>query len=138
MTPMHHGAAAPLKMFYPPGTPVKPGFLDKTEDIILMFNKLGWEVYKTTIKTLTMSQAKLLYKAHKNETWFKSLCEYMSSGPSRAIIFKRRGQHDKATYEAVGKLKDEIRKKWGINDCRNVLHSSDSMSAMEHEASIYF
>lgn len=119
-------------------TIVKPGFLDRTEDILLDFKEEGWEMVKTTVKTLTMREAKELYKIHKDEQWYDSLCEYMSSGPSRAIMFERPGQQDKGTYESVAKLKDGIRKKWGIDDCRNVMHSSDSMSAMEHELRFYF
>lgn len=119
-------------------TIVKPGFLDHTEDILLVFNEEGWMMTNTTIKTLTMREAKELYKVHKDEPWYDSLCKYMSSGPSRAIMFKRPGQQDKGTYESVAKLKDKIRKKWGIDDCRNVMHSSDSMSAMEHESQFYF
>lgn len=117
---------------------VKPGFLDKTEDILLIFNANGWRMAKTTIKTLTLREAKELYKVHKDEQWYDSLCEYMSSGPSRAIIFVRPGQQDKGTYESVAALKDEIRKKWGIDDCKNVMHSSDCMSAMQHELRFYF
>lgn len=119
-------------------TIVKPGFLDRTEDILLDFKEEGWEIVKTTVKTLTMREAKELYKIHKDEQWYDSLCEYMSSGPSRVIMFERPGQQDKGTYESVAKLKDSIRKKWGIDDCRNVMHSSDSMSAMEHELRFYF
>lgn len=119
-------------------TIVKPGFLDRTEDILLDFKREGWEMVKTTVKTLTMREAKELYKIHKDEQWYDSLCEYMSSGPSRAIMFERPGQQDKGTYESVAKLKDSIRKKWGIDDCRNVMHSSDSMPAMEHELRFYF
>lgn len=119
-------------------TIVKPGFLDKTEDILLIFNANGWGMTKTTIKTLTLREAKELYKVHKDEQWYDSLCEYMSSGPSRAIIFARPGQQDSGTYESVAELKDEIRKRWGIDDCKNVMHSSDSMSAMQHELRFYF
>lgn len=119
-------------------TIVKPGFLDYTDDILLIFKEEGWEMVKTTIKTLTLREAKELYKVHKNEPWYDSLCDYMSSGPSRAIMFERPGQQDKGTYESVAELKDGIRKKWGIDDCRNVMHSSDSMSAMQHELRFYF
>ena len=119
-------------------TIIKPGFLQYTQDILDIFAKDGWKMSKTTIKTLTLSEAKQLYKVHRNEDWYDSLCDYMSSGPSRAIIFERPGQQDKGTYDAVAKIKDDIRDKWAIDDCRNVMHSSDSMTTMEHESGIYF
>lgn len=119
-------------------TIIKPGFLDKTSDIIEIFDKAGWWPSQITIKTLTLQEAKELYKVHKNEEWYDSLCEYMSSGPSRAIMFSRDGQMNKSAFKDVADIKEDIRKKWGIDDCRNVMHSSDSYSAMEHEKSIYF
>lgn len=119
-------------------TIIKPGFLQHTQYIMDMFRAEGWTESQTTIKQLTLKEAKELYKVHKDEKWYDSLCEYMSSGPSRAIIYVRPGQQDSGTYESVAALKDKIRKKWGIDDCKNVMHSSDGMSAMEHESSIYF
>lgn len=119
-------------------TIVKPGFLQYTQQILDIFAEAGWEVDQTTIKTLTLDQAKDLYDVHKKEDWYGSLCEYMSSGPSRAIMFKKPGRQTKDTYRDVAELKDGIRKKWGIDDCRNVMHSSDCMSALEHESGIYF
>lgn len=119
-------------------TIIKPGFLEHTEDILKQFSAFGWKMDKTVIKTLTPDQAKELYKVHKKEKWYDSLCEYMSSGPCRAIMFTRSGTQSKSTYGEVATLKDGIRKQWGIDDCRNVMHSSDCMSAMEHESRIFF
>ena len=46
---------------------IKPGFLNYTEEILKMFEAEGWEMDKTTIKTLTFNQAKDLYAVHKKE-----------------------------------------------------------------------
>lgn len=119
-------------------TIIKPGFLEHTADIINEFANHGWEVSQTTIKKLTDDEAKQLYKVHKDKDFYDELCEYMSSGPTRAIIYKRNGRTNSATFEEVASIKDAIRDRWGIDDCRNVMHSSDSFSAMEHESSIYF
>lgn len=119
-------------------TVIKPGFLDKAQDIIDIFKKAGWNVGQTIIKQLTLKEAHELYNVHKKEKWYDDLCEYMSSGPSRAIIYQRPGRITEDTFKSVEKLKDDIRERWGVDDCRNVMHSSDSMSGMEHEKSIYF
>jgi nucleoside diphosphate kinase len=60
----------------------------------------------------------------------------MSSGPCRAFIIGK--ANSMKPFEEVAKIKDEIRKKYGESDMRNVLHSSDSAENMEHEASIFF
>lgn len=120
-------------------TIIKPGFLDYSDRIITMFANEGWVIDKMTAKKLLLSEAKELYKVHKDKDFYNDLCEYMSSGLSRAIIYKRKGSKtSNETFEEVGKLKDKIRDKWGIDDCKNVMHSSDKLSAMEHESSIYF
>lgn len=118
-------------------TIIKPGFLQYTQQILDIFDNAGWKMDQSTIKTLTLDEAKELYKIHKDKDWYDSLCEYMSSGPSRAIIFTKPGRQTEQTYKDVAKIKDRIRDKWGIDDCKNVMHSSDSMSAMEHESRFY-
>ena len=119
-------------------TIIKPGFLNHGQDIVAMFDRAGWKLDRSTIKTLTVGEAKELYKVHKDKDFYEDLCNYMSSGPSRAIIYKRYGNTNSDTFKDVAVLKDAIRDSWGIDDCKNVMHSSDSLSAMEHESGIYF
>ena len=115
---------------------IKPGFLDKTSDILNIYKGEGWKLEFATIKKLLLSEAKELYKVHKKEKFYKGLCEYMSSGTTRALIFSK--QTDKDEFEEATKIKDRIRNEWGESDMRNVVHSSDSKENMEHEAGIYF
>lgn len=119
-------------------TIIKPGFLQYTQQILDIFKENGWEMDQTRIKALTFDEAKELYKVHKKEDWYEALCRYMSSGVSRAIMFTKPGKQTKQTYEDVAKIKDGIRERWGVDDCRNVMHSSDCMSALEHESRFYF
>ena len=119
-------------------TIIKPGFLDKSQGIIELFAKSGWSVMMTSTKRLLPVQARELYKVHKDKDFYQDLCEYMSSGQSMAIIFERPGRTNDSTFKEVQDIKDVVRKRWGIDDCKNVLHSSDSFSAMEHEMRIYF
>lgn len=119
-------------------TIIKPGFLKYSQPIIQWFEEAGWRIHKLRTTTLTLSQAHALYKVHKDKDFYEGLCEYMSSGPSMAIIYTYSGVPDGGLFEAAAKIKDGIRKKWGVDDCRNVLHSSDSMEAMKKESAVYF
>ena len=119
-------------------TIIKPGFLQYTQQILDIFKENGWEMDQTRIKALTFDEAKELYKVHKKEDWYEALCRYMSSGVSRAIMFTKPGKQTKQTYEDVAKIKEGIRERWGVDDCKNVMHSSDCMSALEHESRFYF
>lgn len=117
---------------------VKPGFIKLAPDIISMFEERGWKLARITSKQLQLREAHRLYMVHKKEDFYEDLCEYMASDLSVGMIFERPGRINKDMFKDVDELKDEIRKKWEENDMRNVLHSSDSLSAMEQESQIYF
>lgn len=115
---------------------IKPGFLDKTSDILDVYKENGWELEFTTIKQLMPEEARKLYAIHKKKDFYKPLCEYMSSDITRAFIFTKEMTGDE--FKEASRIKDEIREKWGESDMRNVVHSSDSKENFEKEASIYF
>lgn len=117
---------------------LKPGSLDLAQVVIERFEQSGWKVARTTTKQLLLEEAKKLYEVHKKEDFYKSLCEYMASGPCRAFIFTKRGTQSSKSFKEVAEIKEEIREKYGESDMRNVLHSSDNSNAMEKEARIFF
>jgi nucleoside-diphosphate kinase len=115
---------------------IKPGFIDKAQEILDIYKNEGWTLKFSTIKQLLLSEAKELYKVHKKQDFYKDLCDYMSSGVTRAMIFTKETNDDE--FKEATRIKDVIREKWGESDMRNVVHSSDSKENMEHEAGIYF
>ena len=115
---------------------IKPGFLDKAQEILDIYKDEGWTLKFSTIKQLLLSEARELYKVHKKQDFYKDLCDYMSSGITRAMIFTKETNKDE--FKEATRIKDVIREKWGESDMRNVVHSSDSKENMEHEAGIYF
>lgn len=121
-------------------TIIKPGFLNLSKEIIERFNENGWEVYKTRTKKLLLSEAKELYKIHKDEEWYESLCNYMSSGESMAVMYRKIYDATKTPdiFKETEEIKDAIREDYGESDMRNVMHSSDSLEHMENEQVIYF
>lgn len=117
---------------------VKPGFLNKTAEIIEKFEKKGFEMIKTKPKLLTLDEAKKLYLIHKNEDFYKDLCHYMSSGESYGIIFEYNKGSQKKAIEVCSELKDDIRELWSKSEMKNVMHSSDSEDNMYNEMRFYF
>lgn len=115
---------------------IKPGFLDKSQDIINIYNEEGWQLVTTTVKQLLLAEAKKLYKVHKKEDFYKDLCNYMASGLTRAIIFSKATADDE--FKDATRIKDIVREKYGESDMRNAIHSSDSLEHMKEESSIYF
>ena len=114
---------------------LKPGFSHLMSTVCNMFIQHEYKITYTRTKQLLLSEAKDLYKVHKKEKFYKSLCEYMSSDITTAFILEK---DSKNIYKEFAKLKDEIREKYGESDMRNVLHSSDSYESFVHESGVYF
>lgn len=114
---------------------IKPGFLKKSAEIMEMIKEEGFELVKTKTKFLTLDEAKKLYLIHKDEEWYKSLCDYMSSDLTLGLLFK---SDDKDPLKKMAEVKDKVREKFGESDMRNVMHSSDSYEHMLDEQCIYF
>lgn len=117
---------------------VKPGSLNLVPVIMEQMKQRHWKVSKTIVKKLQLSEAKKLYEVHKDKDFYEDLCKYMASDLSRAFIFTRPGKVSDEVFEEVARLKDQIRDEYGESDMRNVMHSSDSISNMMKEASVYF
>lgn len=116
---------------------IKPGFEDKSTDIIRRFERSGFKITKLRTTRLTLNQARGLYKTHRKESWYGQLCKYMSSGTSTGILFEYTGD-DGDVFEKCSEIKSSIRDLWGESDMRNVLHSSDNPVARDWESSFYF
>lgn len=117
---------------------IKPGFFSKASDIIEMFDKEGFKLNKTRAKLLTLKEAQKLYAVHKDEDFYKGLCDYMSSDVTYGIIFNCPNMSQEEAIKKCDSLKDRIRELWSKSDMKNVIHSSDSIENMWKEASIYF
>lgn len=114
---------------------IKPGFLKKSDEIMKTIKDEGFELVKTRTKLLTLKEAQTLYKIHKEEEWYKPLCDYMSSDLSLGLLFRSK---DKDPLKKMSEIKDKIRETFGESDMRNVMHSSDSYEHMLDEQCIYF
>lgn len=115
---------------------VKPGFLEKSNQIIDKFARAGFRFMKMRTKQLSMGEAKRMYYVHKDEDFYYKLCKYMSSGPCLGILFDARGIED--PFKITDELKDSIRKLWGEDEMRNCIHSSDNVENMTKEMAVFF
>lgn len=111
---------------------IKPEFLHYKNEILNILKDNKIIPIRELRKTLTMSEAKKLYKPHAKEDFYENLCKYMSSGDSIGFILCNYGNND------LIKIKDEIRKQFGVDEMRNAVHSSDSSLNVIRESKIYF
>lgn len=111
---------------------IKPEFLQYRNEIIEFLKQHNIIPIQELRKTLTLSEAKKLYKPHSKEDFYEDLCKYMSSGDSIGFILCNFGNND------LLELKDEIRDKYGVDKMHNAIHSSDSGLNVHRESKIYF
>lgn len=110
---------------------IKPGFIDLTPQLFAKMKSVGLIPVRWEQKILTIDEAKKFYHPHRNEDFYDDLCRYMISGTSMGIeCINTRGID-------VGKFKDKIRKEYGKDDMKNVIHSSDSPNRKVIEKNIY-
>lgn len=118
---------------------IKPGFLNKSQEILQKFEENGWKMERQVSKKLLEKEAKSLYKIHKKEDWYDDLVKYMSSELSMGVILINNNiKMSKSIFEEISAVKDTIRAEMGESEMRNVIHSSDSYEHMREEAGIYF
>lgn len=111
---------------------IKPGFLKFRNEILDILKAHHIIPVAELRKTLSLEEAKKLYSPHKNEDFYKDLCNYMSEGDS--IGFKLVNYAGEDLLE----IKKLIRDKYGIDEMRNCMHSSDSSKNVKRESKIYF
>lgn len=112
---------------------LKPEFLNNEQEWKNILKDNGWTFLNSEQKTLSLDQAKNLYSMHKDKDFYNDLCEYMSSGDCICCICNKDCDDP---IKDMSKVKDIVRNKWGINDMKNVMHSSDSLDNVKRESEI--
>ena len=120
---------------------IKPGFLQYQDEIFKYCADKGFIMRDHTNPTkLTNKQIKDLYSCHSKEDWYDDLCKYMGSGEIVAAEYMF--DYDKYpgtnTIALMKDIKHHFRDKYGKDDMRNCMHSSDSLENIQKEAKIVF
>lgn len=114
---------------------LKPGFTDKKEDFEKALERESWKITDSKQMKMTFDDAKNLYKCHEKEDFYDDLCKYMSS--DKCICYTLYKDCDNP-IEDLKSLKEEMRKKYGKDEMRNCMHSSDSKENVRRESKICF
>lgn len=114
---------------------LKPGFLDLQKDFENELEDNGWKISDLTKIKMGLDDAKNLYKSHEKEDFYDDLCKYMSSDKCIAYELYK---DCKDPIKDLKKLKDKVRDKWGKDDMKNCMHSSDSLENVKRESDICF
>lgn len=124
---------------------IKPDAVSKNVigEIISRFENNGLRIAGMKMLQLTKEQCGEFYIVHKDKPFYKSLIDFMSSGPVVVMVLegedaieknrKIMGVTDPAKAEA-----STIRADFGTNVERNAVHGSDSPQTAEWEIKFFF
>jgi len=124
---------------------IKPDAVRKghTGAILAEIEKAGFKIISIRKQSISKEQAEGFYYVHKARPFFRSLCEFMSSGPLFLMVLEK----DNAIAD-LRKLMgatnpanaDEgtIRKKYADSIERNAIHGSDAEDTAAFEIGYWF
>lgn len=113
---------------------LKPGFLQYEDEWFSLLENNNWLIENRKKLTMTRKQAKDLYKFNADKDFYNDLVDYMCSG--KVIVITAYKDCENPIKE-MNKLKDKFRKKYGKDEMRNGMHSSDSLANVKREAKIF-
>ena len=111
--------------------------------IISRFETKGFTLVGLKIMTVTKELAEKHYDVHKDKPFFRSLIEFITSGPVVAMVWEGEGVVASARkiIGATNPLAAEpgtIRGDYGISVGRNLIHGSDAIETAQTEINLWF
>jgi nucleoside-diphosphate kinase len=124
---------------------IKPDGIEKhiIGKVIDRFEAAGLKIVALKMVQLTQAFLDVWYAHHKDKPFFPSLSQQMMSTPVVAFILEGDGAIQKAfdicgPTDPVEAQPGTIRKDFGVDKPRNVVHRSDSAEAAQKEIGLLF
>ncbi len=112
-------------------------------EIVRRFESRGLKLVGLKMVHISRQLAEEYYAEHKGKVFFPGLVDYVTSGPSVAMVWegegavavvrKMMGATDPANAEP-----GTIRADFGLTISRNVVHGSDSIASATRETALFF
>ncbi len=112
-------------------------------DIVKRVEASGLKIVGMRLLQLSRTEAETFYDVHKERPFYKSLCDYMTSGPVVVMALAGEGaiKRWRDLMGATDPAKAEpgtIRRDFGENVERNATHGSDAPETAARELSFFF
>ncbi len=112
-------------------------------DILKRIQGAGLALRALRLVGLSRAQAEAFYDVHRERPFYRSLCEYMISGP--VVVAALEGEGAIARWRELMGATDPaqaapgtIRKDFGIDIEQNAVHGSDSAATAAREVPFFF
>jgi nucleoside-diphosphate kinase len=134
------GAKMKIRTF----TMIKPGSVEKAEEIKARIIGAGFKIAKEKKLKLTLKQAEEFYEVHKDRPFYSDLCKMMSSGEVIVMIIEKDENAVNEYRELMGATdpakadKGTLRGEFGTDVQNNAVHGSDSPENARREIGFFF
>ena len=126
-------------------TLVKPDGVCKrlTGTVIERFEKAGLRLAGLKMLRFSRADAELFYAEHKGRPFYGPLIDFMVSAPIVSVVWEGEDAIQKARTLMGPTNSPEapagtLRKQFGVDNRRNVVHGSDSAASAEREIAFFF
>lgn len=116
---------------------------NQSGQIITQIEASGLQVIAIKMTQLSLKEAEQFYAVHKDRPFYRSLTEFMSSGPIIAMVLE--GEQAVSTYRNLMGATDPqkaaagtLRKQFATSVEHNAVHGSDSVENAEQEIAFFF
>jgi nucleoside-diphosphate kinase len=112
-------------------------------DILKRIEASGLRVVGLRLTQLTRADAESFYAVHKERPFYKSLCDYMTSGPVIVAVLEGEGAIKRwrdlmGATDPAKAAAGTIRKDFGQNVEQNATHGSDAPETAANEIAFFF
>lgn len=112
--------------------------------ILSRFEEKGFTIVNLKMLTPSKELVAVHYAEHNGKSFFERIIDYVSSGPTVAMVLEGEDQCYKTVREMIGSTRPEdaakgtIRGDYGTKAPYNVIHGSDSVESANREISLWF
>ena len=124
---------------------IKPDAVERNleEKIKSFFEHNNLKVLKSKKVKITKEEAEEFYKVHQTKSFYKDLCNYLSSGPIIIMILEgekavSRNRELMGNTDPLKAEKGTLRKMYGLSIDKNSVHGSDSIKNAKTEINFFF
>ena len=124
---------------------IKPDAVERNiaNKIKVFFEKNNLKILKSKKVKISKEEASEFYKAHQTKSFYKELCNYLSSGPIVVMILEGENavSKNRQLMGATDPSKAEegtLRKMYGLSIGKNSVHGSDSAENGKAEIDFFF
>lgn len=116
-------------------------------EVLRRIEAKGYTLVAVEMRTATEELLAKHYEEHVGKPFYEPLVEFMSSGPSLAIVaegerviegFRSLAGATDPTTAAPGTIRGDLARQWPAKVIQNIVHGSDSPESAEREIAIWF